>query len=249
MTLEDKEELKPQEPEEDLETSEQAPAEEEQQDEVPESESPKGEEESEVEGSEPEGDEAHEETIEVSKAEYEKLQEERDNYRTGLLAEKGKKRKTELDLVEEPKEGSEPTGTLSDIQKDYQSKRADALADYESKLAGLSQPEFDDVKYALKVDESKLLDNAKKSNRYVARKHIQDMLDKAMRFGKKEPQKETDLPPGADVGSTKTIRKVASTSKISEKARALQPYTKDPKTGKITSVEAIQGMIDRGEIN
>lgn len=249
MPQEENEELNPQEDsfinkvEEALETSENAPAEEEEPTEEL------------AESSEESSKDNLEESIEPKKvtileseyAQLKKDREDKENYQKGLLTEKRKKREEELGVLEESidvEKSKDDKSSSPDIRRDYLSKRADVMAEFKSKIAELSDEGYQVFKRHLSASEIDLL----KSNKgWISRKEINEIFNDALGFVsfKLKTVKSDSI---EDFGSTKTIRKVGETSTISERARELQAYTRDKRTGKLVSLETIQRMLDSGEI-
>lgn len=166
------------------------------------------------------------ETIEILKAKLAQVESDRDNYKQGLLSEKGRKRMEELVPKEETPELPDNFDTTlqTPIVNDYQSKRADILADYEGKIQQLSDEEFKILIRRLKAEEQLLVNDAVAKNSYVAKKHIQTMIDENLdylnyKFNSKQEVKES--PVSADIGSTKSIRKIASPDRYSEEDKKI----------------------------
>lgn len=168
--------------------------------------------------------ETEQETIEEIKNRLAKAEADRDNYKNGLLAEKNKHRMKELSSVVETPREEEPVGDVADIRKDYQSKRADIMAEYETKVRELSDAEYQVLQKHLKARELALVSENESGNRFVARKHIKDMFDEAFEFvGFKfhKPQESQQPVLNPDIGSTVTSRSSLSKPSVSEETKVI----------------------------
>jgi len=195
----------------------------------------------------------------VDRVELERLQKDAaltETYRSDLLNVKGKKRKSELfaDISVEQEKPPNPDVPPADVATptphilvDYLSKRADVTDKYEQEIAQLSDEDAEFAKRRLQVEEEILKKDMSKSSRPVGRKRVEQMFEDVLgtiRSRRKPSPGAVETPP--DLGSTQTIRKVAKGSApISDRAREIQPYTKDTK-GRILPLESIQAMIDQG---
>jgi hypothetical protein len=171
-------------------------------------------------------------------------EEERDNYRKAFLSQKNKDRMKEV--IEEPKietpndYGNDNTSVVSD----YQSKRADIIADYEKKFQNLSDDEFKLLVKRLKTEESILVNEAVGKNSFVARKHIQNMIDDTLDYinfksNPKEVKKTVEVP--VDIGSTKSVRKILNSEPISEELKQIAQASD-------LSIERVQELRKKGLI-
>lgn len=160
----------------------------------------------------------------------------RDDYKRDLLALKNKERTKALteeapvSEVEAPAPAVQSTTEVTgDVQRDYSSKRADVLAEFEDKIQHLSEDEFKILQKNLKAQEQILVNDASEKNRYVARKHIHDMFNESLsyvgfKFKKNvEPadNEEVVVQPSGNIGSSKTNRKVMSSPSVSEESKAV----------------------------
>ncbi len=216
MENENQEELnESQEETQESQSSEQAPAEEQSENSSEESNVVSKESDEENQSEEKE----EEETVTVPKKEFEQLKEEKENYKQGMLSAKGKGRVKELS-EEETQETETGNEDNAQIKTDYNSKRADVLADFEDKLRDLPDDQYKMFKQHLTASETVLLNNSVKKSSYVARKHITDMLEDGLsyvnfKFNKPAPQVEVEETQ-ADIGSTKTIRRTVADDKVSD---------------------------------
>ncbi len=168
--------------------------------------------------------------IDIYKEKLEKLEEERDNYKTAFLKLKSSKRMAELagdEKEPEPRQEQTVSGTFienNSVVNDYSSKRADILADYEEKIQALTDDEFRALSKRLRVEEQLLVQDAVNKNSFVAKKHIQQMIDDNLdyinkRYRQQQSQQKFADNIDADIGSTKTNRKLSSQEPINEEIR------------------------------
>lgn len=213
----------------------------------------------------PPDQEQQEDVVTLSKEEYERLQKDaqlKEDYQRDLLALKGSKRAKELF------EGAAPDSTDDGVSfqqtstaepasfyvSDYVSKREDLAHEYRDAIAGLDDATYSTVKEQMAIEEDRIKREIERKKAPVARGRIKEMFDNAIEFAKFKHKPKTapattpHAQPTADLGMNKTTRKFQSKPQISDRARAIQPFTRDPSTGELMPLERIQEKIDRGEL-
>lgn len=195
------------------------------------------------------------EQVVLSQEEFERLKKDaslKEKAMADLKAVVAKKRGEELFAVEQPEREAPPEEEpvlVGPQLSDYFSKREDLKEEFREQLAGLSEAAFAIVKDQLEAREQAFLRDARKGL-YVSRQKLKDMFVDAIEFGqyKTRPKEEKEtIPPYSDTGTIKTIRKVQTKLQISDRARQIQPFTKDS-TGNVLPLDKIQAMLDKGQL-